>query len=86
MTSSASQQWIVHDHHDLEGLQLQEIRIPKPGDYEVLLKIHAVSLNYRNVMIAAVTSSCILRIQKHDTDTMRALTCGQQTGKSCHGA
>jgi NADPH:quinone reductase-like Zn-dependent oxidoreductase len=66
MTSTASQQWIVHDHNELEGLQLQEVSIPKPGDYEVLLKIHAVSLNYRDVMIVTVKPhvSCRFRSVK----------------------
>jgi NADPH:quinone reductase-like Zn-dependent oxidoreductase len=59
MTSTTSQQWIVRDRNEFEGLELQEVSIPKPGDYEVLLKIHAVSLNYRDVKIVTVISSWI---------------------------
>lgn len=54
--TSISQQWIVRDHSGLEGLELQEKSIPQPGDYEILMKIYAVSLKYRDVMIATVAS------------------------------
>lgn len=57
MSSSTSQQWIVHtqNENDFDGLELKKVDIPKPGDYEVLLKIYAVSLNFRDVMISTGT-------------------------------
>lgn len=59
MSSSTSQQWIVHtqNENDFDGLELKKVDIPKPGDYEVLLKIYAVSLNFRDVMISTVSPS-----------------------------
>jgi NADPH:quinone reductase-like Zn-dependent oxidoreductase len=36
----------------LENLQLIEQDIPLPGEHEVLVKFHAASLNYRDVMFA----------------------------------
>jgi NADPH:quinone reductase-like Zn-dependent oxidoreductase len=32
----------------VDKLQMNEVDVPSPGDGEVLVKIHAVSLNYRD--------------------------------------
>ncbi|EPQ55962.1 NAD P-binding protein [Gloeophyllum trabeum ATCC 11539] len=36
----------------IQSLTLQEVEVPQPGAKEVLVKIHAVSLNYRDIIIA----------------------------------
>jgi hypothetical protein len=35
----------------LDGLQLRERDIPQPGPREVLVRVHACSLNYREIAI-----------------------------------
>ncbi|PWY88269.1 GroES-like protein [Aspergillus heteromorphus CBS 117.55] len=45
-------QWIVQGKKGIDSLELQEVPIPSPEDYEVLVKFHAASLNYRDIVIA----------------------------------
>ena len=47
-------QWVVHGSEGSQSLQLEEVPIPEPGDYEILVKFHAASLNYRDIMIVNV--------------------------------
>lgn len=42
--------WIVEKHGVPDGLTLIERLIPDPGEREVLVRIHAVSLNYRDLL------------------------------------
>lgn len=49
-------QWFLDGTHGVDSLQLQEVPIPEPSEYEVLVKFHAASLNFRDVMIANVSS------------------------------
>ncbi|OJJ74182.1 hypothetical protein ASPBRDRAFT_72658 [Aspergillus brasiliensis CBS 101740] len=44
-------QWVLDGTDGINSLQLQEVPIPEPGDYEVLVKFHAASLNFRDIMI-----------------------------------
>ena len=39
------------DNISLDGIQIVDLPDPKPGDDEVLIKIHATSLNYRDYLI-----------------------------------
>ncbi|PYI00077.1 putative quinone oxidoreductase [Aspergillus ellipticus CBS 707.79] len=45
-------QWVIQGKKGIESLKLQNVPIPSPGDYEVLVKFHAASLNYRDIVIA----------------------------------
>jgi NADPH:quinone reductase-like Zn-dependent oxidoreductase len=58
MSSPTSiKQWVVTDNeHGFDGLKLQDAPLPKVGDNDVLIKIHAASLNYRDLAIARVLS------------------------------
>jgi len=47
-------QWVLRDKSGFENLLLEESPLPEIGDFEVLIKVHAVSLNYRDLMIAQV--------------------------------
>lgn len=47
-------QWVLSGTCGIDSLQLQDVPIPDPGDYEVLVKFHAASLNFRDIMIANV--------------------------------
>lgn len=45
--ASKGQQWTTAQN-GLDSLKLEEADVTKPKDGEVLVKIHAVSLNYRD--------------------------------------
>jgi NADPH:quinone reductase-like Zn-dependent oxidoreductase len=48
-------QWIVQDkEHDLDGLVFKDAAVPKVGENEVLVKLQAASLNYRDLIIPKV--------------------------------
>ncbi|KAK4503167.1 hypothetical protein PRZ48_006595 [Zasmidium cellare] len=52
MASNAQIQWkIVKNDEKSNKLEVEHTEIPTPGEYEVLVKIHAVSLNFRDLMI-----------------------------------
>jgi NADPH:quinone reductase-like Zn-dependent oxidoreductase len=45
-------QWVVQGkEHDLDGLVYKDAAVPKVGDNEVLVKLQAASLNYRDLII-----------------------------------
>lgn len=55
MTSNTQIQWKVVKHDEKSNkLEMEQAEIPTPGQYEVLVKIHAVSLNFRDLMIVRV--------------------------------
>ncbi|CAG8952010.1 hypothetical protein HYFRA_00000746 [Hymenoscyphus fraxineus] len=48
-------QWTLHEQKGIESLVLETASLPKKediGEYEVLVKLHAASLNYRDLVIA----------------------------------
>ncbi|KAL2815606.1 zinc-containing alcohol dehydrogenase [Aspergillus cavernicola] len=53
MAPSTMKQWSVQDkNHDFDGLKFtDDAPVPKPGENEVLVKLHAASLNYRDLII-----------------------------------
>ncbi|RAK98451.1 zinc-dependent alcohol dehydrogenase family protein [Aspergillus ibericus CBS 121593] len=55
MPDKMMKQWIVQGTNGAESLHLREVPMPVPGDYEVLVKFHAASLNYRDIMITTGT-------------------------------
>ena len=61
MASEQFKQWIIASATGVDGLQLTDAPIPKPGDNEVLVKFRSVSLNYRDIVILNVSP---LRIQQ----------------------
>ncbi len=42
--------WVISKHHALEGLSLVDQRTPEPSAGEVLVRVRAVSLNYRDIL------------------------------------
>lgn len=45
-------QWTITDtKHDFDGLKYEDAPVPKVGENEVLVKLHAASLNYRDLII-----------------------------------
>ncbi|KAJ5503354.1 Polyketide synthase enoylreductase [Penicillium fimorum] len=52
MPPSTMKQWVVQDQeHDFDGLVYTDAAVPKVGENEVLVKLHAASLNYRDLTI-----------------------------------
>ncbi|KAF2188126.1 alcohol dehydrogenase [Zopfia rhizophila CBS 207.26] len=52
MAPTTTQQWTIEGKNGFESLKFNEkAPIPKLGDRDVLVKIHAVSLNYRDLII-----------------------------------
>lgn len=55
--SQTMKQWVVQDkEHDLDGLVYQDATVPKVGENEVLVKLEAASLNYRDLIIPKVAT------------------------------
>jgi NADPH:quinone reductase-like Zn-dependent oxidoreductase len=46
--------WQIVERGSLDGLQLVDLPEPKPGHGEVLVRIHAVSLNYRDLIASRI--------------------------------
>lgn len=59
-------QWLVKDFKSgLDALELQDsVKVPEVGDSDVLVKIQAVSLNYRDLAIPRVLTTC-LQVDPH---------------------
>ncbi|RYP19073.1 hypothetical protein DL765_003569 [Monosporascus sp. GIB2] len=52
MVPSSQKQWSVSGKDkDFDGLQLVDAPVPKVGENDVLVKLHAASLNYRDLII-----------------------------------
>ena len=60
MATKSMKQWVVRDKGSFDSLKLEEAPIPKVGEHDVLVKIHAVSLNYRDLMVATVSIAHML--------------------------
>lgn len=60
MTSTNNKQWVL-SRNDIgfDGLDLCETPIPEVGDDEVLVKLNATTLNYRDLAIAKVYTTII---------------------------
>lgn len=55
MSPSTMKQWVVEDkERDFDGLVYKDADIPKVGEHEVLVKLQAASLNYRDLTIPKV--------------------------------
>jgi len=46
---------ITSGKNDFDGLEQQDAKVDKIGDHDVLVKLHAASLNYRDLAIAKVS-------------------------------
>ncbi|KAJ5757932.1 uncharacterized protein N7511_006626 [Penicillium nucicola] len=62
MPPTTMKQWVVQDkEHDFDGLVYQDAEVPKVGENEVLVKLQAASLNYRDLVIPKGTYPFALR-------------------------
>ena len=59
-----TRQWVVQDpKNGFDGLKLQDdVNVPQVGEYDVLVRIQAVSLNYRDLIIPLVRQSSLREI------------------------
>jgi NADPH:quinone reductase-like Zn-dependent oxidoreductase len=49
------EQWVLDSQNGIESLVSRQAQMPKElGEHEVLVKLHAASLNYRDLAIAKV--------------------------------
>jgi NADPH:quinone reductase-like Zn-dependent oxidoreductase len=46
--------WVLPAGTGIDKLEVKDVPIPNVRENEVLVKFHAVSLNYRDIMIAMV--------------------------------
>ena len=58
MAPTTTKQWVVsRNDKGFDGLELSEVQIPEVGENEVLVKLNAAALNYRDLVIAKVCHS-----------------------------
>lgn len=58
MGATSQKQWtVLNKDNDFDGLTFGEAPIPKVGENEVLVKFHAASLNFRDLIIPKVCFS-----------------------------
>lgn len=50
-----SQQWALRGTNGIESLVLEEVEVAEPGDYEIQIKLHAASLNFRDIKVATAS-------------------------------
>jgi NADPH:quinone reductase and related Zn-dependent oxidoreductases len=55
--TSATRAWILKEQKGIDSLEVVERTISAVGDFDVLVKLHAASLNYRDIVIAKVRQS-----------------------------
>ena len=51
MAPTSTKQWVIKEMKGFDSLDIQEARLPKLGDKDVLIEVDAVSLNYRDLII-----------------------------------
>lgn len=54
---SHTRAWILKEQNGIDSLDTVEQALPEVGDFEVLVKLHAASLNYRDIVLANVRQS-----------------------------
>lgn len=55
MAPSTTKQWkVVRTDKGFDGLEFEDASIPRLGENDVLVRFHAVSLNFRDLMIPRV--------------------------------
>jgi NADPH:quinone reductase-like Zn-dependent oxidoreductase len=56
---STQKQWTVEGYDGFDNLKLNEqAPVPEVGEHEVLVRFHAASLNYRDLIIPKVPAPC----------------------------
>lgn len=62
MSPATMKQWVVENKENgFDGLVYKDAPVPKVGESEVLVKLHAASLNYRDLIIPKVWSLSLMR-------------------------
>jgi NADPH:quinone reductase-like Zn-dependent oxidoreductase len=52
-----SLQWALRGTNGIESLVLEEVEVPDPGNYEIQLRLHAASLNFRDLKVSSVSKT-----------------------------
>jgi hypothetical protein len=59
MAPSTTKQWVIQGSaKGFDELKLTEGPVPQVGEHDVLVKMHAASLNFRDLIIPKVCSPC----------------------------
>lgn len=54
MAPTTAKQWTVHDKSGFDSVKFGEGPVPQVTEYDVLVKFHAASLNFRDLVIPKV--------------------------------
>ncbi len=55
MAPQTTKQWFIEGQNGFDSLKLnQNAELPELGDHDILVKFHAASLNYRDLIIPKV--------------------------------
>ena len=58
--------WVLNDQKGVDGLQyVEQLELPQVGENDVLVKLHAASLNYRDLAISKVSPTFLALILYH---------------------
>lgn len=68
MAAAQNKAWVISGtDKGFDGLEFRDTEVPQPGENEVLVRLHAASLNYRDLIIPKVS-----RRKKADPGLLRA--------------
>lgn len=64
MAPTSTKQWTISDtKNGFDGLKFEDVAVPRIGENEVLVKLHAASLNYRDLIIPKVFLRLLMRLR-----------------------
>jgi NADPH:quinone reductase-like Zn-dependent oxidoreductase len=63
-----SKQWIISNTTGIDDLKTQVIDTSPLGDFDVLVKMKALSLNHRDAVLVTVRTTRWLQIESHPED------------------
>jgi NADPH:quinone reductase-like Zn-dependent oxidoreductase len=60
---TTTKRWTVQGKGEFDNLSLDSrAEVPRLGDHDILVKFHAASLNYRDLIIVKVKHICFFRL------------------------
>lgn len=66
MAPKTTLSWVLDGQAGIDSLQMVELSsTPEIGDFDVLVRLRAVSLNYRDIVLAKVFSHVIIHSLRH---------------------
>ena len=69
MAPATQKQWSVQNtEQDFDSLKFEDAQVPTVGENEVLVKLHAASLNYRDLIIPKGNLLLVSYLKYAETD------------------